>query len=135
MATHEIKIPNWRPARLNQFTDKSWYVRSKLKGADFKTIATYVKSLGVPPATGRRKVSLLVVLGKRQRECDPDAFWKSLNDALKKAGMLIDDNRNGCQLGEVEFVRSHDGSSSTTIILEDVGPAAKIRRLKKGEVI
>lgn len=134
MARHEIKIPDWHPAKLNELISKGWRTKHRLKTRDKNMVATYVLAQAVPAATGRRRVSLLIVLGKGHREPDPDAYWKSTLDALKQAEMLTDDDRKGCVMGEVEFVRSRDGSCSTTIILEDVAPAAKTRRLKKGEV-
>ncbi len=133
--TYRIKIPDWRPAMLNEYTDKSWYVRSKIKGVDRELVVTYALAAAIPPPVERRKVSLRIVLGKRQQTGDVDAHWKSLLDALKHAGVIKDDSRKWATFDpEIDFVRSHDGSCSTTIILEDVEPAAKIRRLKKGEV-
>jgi Holliday junction resolvase RusA-like endonuclease len=128
---HRIVIPNWQPARLNQFADKSWHVRSRLKAADKNMVAHYARQADVAPPEGRRKVSLVVVLRKGQRAPDTDAYWKSLLDALVKAGVLIDDNRNGCLTGDVEFQRSRDDGCETTIIVEDVEPAPKIRKVPK----
>jgi hypothetical protein len=49
----------------------------------------------------------------------PDSYWKSLLDALVHAGLLVDDNRQHVQLGEVEFERGT--ARATTITLEDLG--------------
>jgi hypothetical protein len=124
----------WIPARLNQLKDNRW-VSGKLKKRDRQIVACYVAKAETPPPSGRRKVSLRVVLAKGQRAPDVDSYWKSLLDSLVKAGALVDDNRNGCETGAVEFFRSPDGTHGTTIILEDVEPAPKIRKLKKGEVV
>lgn len=133
--THRIEIPNWHPSRLNQFTDRHWSVRSQAKKRDREMIATYSLKADAPKATGRRRVSLEVLLKKGQRPPDEDAFWKSLLDGLVKAGMLTDDNRQGVQLGEIRHTRSRDATHGTTIVLEDVEPAAKIPRAKRGRKV
>jgi hypothetical protein len=45
------------------------------------------------------------LLGPRQRGADPDAYWKSLLDALVHAGLLVDDSPKWCELGPVRFER------------------------------
>ena len=65
-------------------------------------------------------MSLFVTLGKGQRVCDADAFWKSALDALVHAGLLIDDNPRYCQLGEVVQKRGGEGERATVIVLTDV---------------
>jgi len=130
---HEIVIPQWHPARLNAIVDRGWHRGAKLKKRDREIVAGY--TAGIPRPSGRRKVSLRIVLAKGQRAPDVDAYWKSTLDSLVRAGVLVDDNRNGCQTGDVEFLRSPDATHGTTIIVEDVGPAAKIRKLKKGETV
>lgn len=130
MATYRIEIPMWHPARLNAVVDRGWRKGWRLKKRDREMIAAHLPLFGVPPATGRRKVSLAIVLAKGQRAPDVDAFWKSTLDGLVKAGALVDDNRIGCQMGDVVFARSCDRRFSTTIILEDVEPAAKIPKVK-----
>jgi hypothetical protein len=60
----------------------------------------------------------VLTLAPRQRACDPDAFWKSTLDALVHAGLLVDDNRQGCELGEVRFDRGT--ARRTVIVLADL---------------
>jgi hypothetical protein len=59
-----------------------------------------------------------LTLGPRQRGGDPDAYFKSVLDALVRAGLLIDDNRQGAELGDVTFARGL--ARRTEIVLEDV---------------
>jgi hypothetical protein len=59
----------------------------------------------VPKATGRRRVSLQIVLKKGQRAGDPDSYFKSLCAALVHVGMLVDDNPQGVELAPVAFSR------------------------------
>jgi hypothetical protein len=64
-------------------------------------------------------VSLVITLTARQRPADPDAFWKSLLDALVHAGLLADDDAAHVQLGGVIFRRG-EPPGGTEIVLEDV---------------
>ncbi|HKI30283.1 MAG TPA: hypothetical protein VKA46_00225 [Gemmataceae bacterium] len=121
MATHVLTIPDWHPARLNQLLTQHWRPRYRLKRADAALVATYAHLTGIPPATGRRRVLLRITLGPRQRAGDPDAYWKSLLDALKAARLLVDDNRQGVELGPVTFDRGP--ARATAITLENLGPA------------
>jgi Holliday junction resolvase RusA-like endonuclease len=63
-------------------------------------------------------VSLRITLARGQRGPDPDAWWKSALDALVHAGLLTDDNRQGVELGPVEYDRGPH--RKTVITLEDI---------------
>lgn len=116
--THRIPIKRWRPASLNQLMSGHWRAKHRLKLADRELVGMYAVQAGVPKAEGKRRVSLEIVLQGRQQEADPDAYWKSLLDALVYAGLLVDDSREWCELGAVTYSRGDEGS--TTIVLEDV---------------
>ena len=112
---YRIIIPRWWPARLNQ-NRGHWSKFARLKEVDANLVAAY--ALPFPRATGKRSVRLVVTLSGPGREPDPDAFWKSLLDALVKCGQLVDDSRKWCRLEPVEFVRGTE--RSTTIELRDL---------------
>lgn len=131
MATHVLRIDRWHPAAANQYMWKHWRVASRMKKADCRLVEIEAIAQGVPKAEGRRRVDIHIVLKKGQRERDPDAFWKSLNDALKKAGLLTDDNRKGVELGSYTCSRTRDDSHWTVVTLTDVEPAPKIKRHPK----
>jgi hypothetical protein len=114
---HVLDIPGWLPCRLNQLLGH-WHNRHRLKKADRETVGLYARLAGIPRARGKRRVSLVLTLAPRQRAADPDAFHKSLLDALTACGLLVDDNRQGCELGSVTFQRGRQ--KATTIILEDL---------------
>jgi hypothetical protein len=118
MGTHRIEVPNWLPTPLNRLLGCHWGTRSRLKRADADLVAVYAMRAGVPRATSRRRVTLRLTLGPRQRAPDPDALWKSLLDGLVRAGLLVDDNYQGVELGEVIFERGPE--QSTRIVLEDL---------------
>jgi hypothetical protein len=114
---HILEIPGWHPTRLNNLFGH-WVRCHRLKKADRETVGLYARMVGIPRAKGKRRVSLVLTLAPRQRAADPDAWWKSVLDALVQAGLLVDDNRQGCELGSVTFRRGRQ--RATTIILEDV---------------
>lgn len=109
-----IKIPNWYPTPLNKLLGH-WTVSAKRKKADSKLLITYMHHL--KPATKKRRVSLTIVLGKGQRACDPDAYFKSLLDGLVHSGQLKNDSKNWAELAPVKFLR---GDMATIIELEDM---------------
>lgn len=102
---HVLTIPNWHPVRLNQLLGCHWARRGRLKRQDRNLVAVYARLGCIPQARGRRRVGLTLTMAPRQRCPDPDCFWKSLNDALVHAGLLVDDGPKWCELGRVRFQR------------------------------
>ena len=103
-------------ARLNQLLG-DWRSAARLKKRDRAIVALACHEAGVLPAEGRRHVSLCVTLGPRQRAADPDAYFKSLLDALTSCGALRDDSRQWVELGAVTFERGP--AASMTVTIED----------------
>jgi hypothetical protein len=116
--THTIHVPAWHPARLNELLAGHWARRNRLKRHDGEVLALFSRLSGIPKATGKRRVSLVLTLAPRQRAGDPDGHWKSVLDALVAAGMLVNDSHVWCELGPVTFERGK--GKATTIILEDL---------------
>ncbi len=113
-----LVIDNWHPARLNSWDGRHWSVRARAKKFDRDLIGLEAIRQGIVKANGPRRVSLLIVLGKGQRGPDPDSLWKSTNDALVAAGLLVQDDRFHVELGTVTFSRGQ--TKRTEIVLEDV---------------
>lgn len=111
-----IEIPDWRPARINEFVHKHWAVGHRKKKADRDMLAMY--SRGKPKPEWARQVDMEITLKGKQQEADPDSYWKSLLDGLVHAGMLIDDRGMFCRLGQVTYKRGD--ATHTTIILTDL---------------
>ncbi len=117
MQRYTLRITNWHPHRLNELLG-SWKRCMRLKREDRQIVATYAKLADVPKATVKRRVSVTICLGPKQRGGDPDSYHKSLLDALKQAELIVDDNRQWVELAPVQYSRgSH---RETTIVLEDV---------------
>jgi len=113
-----ITIPNWRPVRDNQLVGVHWTKRKRLKDGDAEFVATYARQADTAPATGKRRVSLEIVLVGRQQETDPWAYLKSLLDALVKCKLLVDDSSEYVEWGGTTYTRGSE--PSTTIILKDI---------------
>jgi Holliday junction resolvase RusA-like endonuclease len=118
-----ITIPNWHPTPLNKLINGHWAIAAKRKKADRNLIYCYTRHL--PEATKKCRVHVAIILGKGQRACDPDAYWKSLNDALVHAKMLVNDSHKWVELMPIKFTR---GEMATIIRLEYL-EAAKWRSL------
>ncbi len=113
-----IDIPNWHPTPLNKLLTCHWAKAGRLKKADRDMVAFYAKVANVPPAEGRRRVSLTITLAPGQRGGDTDAYWKALLDSCVACGLLKNDNRQWCELAPVAFQRGE--TRSTRIELEDM---------------
>jgi hypothetical protein len=103
MICYTLEIHRWHPAPLNKLMEGHWSNGHRLKKTDRAMVAAYAG--GIPKAGGRHRVSLHIILDKGQRAAPPDAYQKSCLDALVHAGMLIDDNRQHCELAPVTFSR------------------------------
>lgn len=112
----KLVIPRWRPALVNELRGHHMHA-ARLKKIDANMVAGYVALNRIPKAAGRRRVDLTLVL-TTGREPDEDAVWKSLKDALKLCGMLIDDGRRWCEQGNVIFDRGKE--RATVIQLTDL---------------
>lgn len=94
MSIWTLELPGYHPTPLNQLLGRHHFARGRLKKQDAEVIGRAVLLYGVPPAAGKRTVRLHLVFGPGERGCDPDAYWKTLLDALVQAGALKDDTRN-----------------------------------------
>jgi Holliday junction resolvase RusA-like endonuclease len=116
-AVHGLILHGWHPARLNELLGH-WGPASKRKKRDRQLLAAIAAQAGTPKAAGKRRVGLRIVLGPKQRAGDADAYWKSLLDAMKHCGLILDDNRQNVELEPVRFDR--DEKPRTEIVLTDL---------------
>jgi Holliday junction resolvase RusA-like endonuclease len=118
MTIYTLEIPRWRPALLKELMC-SVKGKIRLKKRDREMVCAYALQAKIPRATGTRRVSLHVTLGKGMREFDVDAWQQSGLDAMKHAGLIMDDSARYVELGSVTF--SRDPSRwGTMITLEDL---------------
>jgi hypothetical protein len=111
---HEITVHDWHPTTLNKLITSHWAVANKMKKRD-KVEVRYASN-HIPKATQKRRVEIIIELGKGQRGADPDAYFKTVGDALVAAGLLVDDSHKWVEWSPVQYVR---GKKKTTIRLYD----------------
>jgi hypothetical protein len=112
VSKYVLTIDRWHPVLLNQWDGRHWAVRARLKRTDRKIVGLYARMAGIPPAIGKRRVSITLTLGPRQRGADPDGYWKSALGALAHSGLLLDDRRQ-C----VEIVTRRSGLTRLRVLV------------------
>lgn len=117
MPTHRLFIPDWRPARLNTILGH-WAKAGRIKKKDREIVGVYFHLEEIPKATGKRRVSLEIVLKGRQKQTDPDAYWKSLLDSLTACGAIVDDSEAYVELAGTTYRNGEP--CGTTIIMADL---------------
>ena len=124
-----VEIPNWHPIRTNEIVGADWRSVYKRKKEQHFLVAMSFWKAAVPPADRtidnypnrtKRRVTLTIVLGYRQRGGDPDAYWKVLLDSMVKCHVLVDDRKEWVELAPVQYERSE--KPATIIVLEDLEP-------------
>jgi hypothetical protein len=88
---HTLWIPHWHPTPLNKLLGNH-HKAGRRKRADRDMVMAYAHLSRLPQATGKRRIILEIILDKGMRKCDPDAYWKSLLDALQQAKLLVNDS-------------------------------------------
>lgn len=116
--THTLTIPRWTPTTLNRLLRMHWSARQRRLRADADLLAVYSLLQKVPKAAGKRRVAIELTVGLRSHRPDCDNVLKSSFDALVKAGLLLDDGPDACELGAV-VVRFGRGRE-TTFTLQDL---------------
>lgn len=112
-------VPNWIPTSLNKSIRRHWSEASRQKKAEAALIGAAAKAQDVPPAGGKRRVDLHVILPPGRKKLDDDNAWKSVLDGLVKAKLLIDDRREWKENGDITYSRALDGVHGTMILLYD----------------
>ena len=117
-----IDIPDFHPTPLNKLLG-NWRAAAKLKKADREMIWAYCRKAGITCYEGgaaqkKRSVELIITLELRQRACDPDAYQKSVGDALVNAYALWNDSHLWVEWLPVKFERGE--RKATRIVLRDL---------------
>jgi hypothetical protein len=118
VSRYTLRIPCWRPALINELL-RSVKDRIRRKKHDRSVVWAYAYQAKIPPARGRRRVSLHVTLGRGMKRFDEDAWQKSGLDALKHAKLIVDDTTAGVEIGSLTFDRDPTDWGSI-ISLEDL---------------
>jgi Holliday junction resolvase RusA-like endonuclease len=108
-----MRILDWMPTPLNRLLGQHWGKANRCTRDDAAEIRIAMEQQHVPPATTKRRLTVLVVLPPKRRAPDPDALTKSLADALVHAGALHNDSHLWVEHGPVQFAR---GQRLTTYV-------------------
>ena len=125
--TWQFAIPQFVPTALNALMRGRRRDRIRLAKGDRELVTYYARSSGIPPATGKRRVSIKVSMPGRRP--DPDSILKSTLDALVAAGLLRTDSSRWCQLGDVTV--EHGDERQTVVRLEDLPESVPSQSTKK----
>ena len=120
MTAYIIEIPNWNPTPLNKLIG-NWRKTSKLKAADRAMIWAALQEEGkfkIPYKQIKRSVEMTITLGKGERACDVDAYWKSVLDGLVHGYALWNDSSKWCEILPIKFERAE--KKHTRIVLRDL---------------
>jgi len=117
MPSYTMQIPNWHPAKINEWEGRHWSVKNRLKKRDKSIVWGAMLENKIPKATCKRRVELTIGLGYRQRGGDPDSYNKSLLDALVVCGLLVNDSKEWVEIAPVKYER---GEFFTRITLTDL---------------
>lgn len=111
-----IEIDGWRPERLNVII-RHWVKSKQAKDEATKMFSLAAQIAGCPVATGKRVLHLRLE-GFRIKP-DADAFDKVVLDALKRAGLITDDNERGL-LGRMGFEAVLGKEQRTVLLIGEV---------------
>jgi hypothetical protein len=118
MGRYVMEVPIWHPCSVNALMH-SVKRRIRLKQVDRQVVWSYGRLQQIPRARGKRRVQLTIILAPFQRAHDPDAYTKSLGDALVQAHLLVNDSYLWVEWMPTRFERSTSGWG-TRIMLEDL---------------
>ena len=116
MAKWTVILWDWRPPTANELFRGKLRRRMSLEKDAKAFLSVYCRLFEVPPATGKRRVTIRVEMPTRR--CDPDAFFKATFDALVACGALKGDSAVWLEIGTPEIV--HGERLKTVITLEDL---------------
>ncbi len=119
-AGYTLHIPRWHPCTVNQLYAGHWARRARLKKADRDVVRLYGSLSNIPPAETARRVGLTVILRPGRRAPDPDAFTKSLADALVLSGLLVNDSPKWVEHEPVRYERGTAADWGSRITLTDL---------------
>jgi hypothetical protein len=121
-------VPNWTPPSLNSFTGRHWKAINKAKRDVAELLTVYAMRAGIKRCTYTyrpvRRVRVAVLYAGSKP--DPDNLQKVLNDALKRARLIVDDSEEWMTPYTVGLKKT-EGEPSTFIFLRDLklGPEMK----------
>lgn len=127
-----MMMHNWFPASTNTLLDATHFERKRIKDDDLAAVNASLLEQGLrkvdPECPVRRRVCISLFLGekgkrRRGRRMDTDNACKSLYDALKRAGLIYEDNNKWCKQEMPEQIEGpfpELGGHGTVLTIEDL---------------
>lgn len=112
----KLSIEGWHPGRLNVII-RHWVKSKQAKDEAVRMFTLAAQAAGCPAATGKRVLHLKLE-GFRKKP-DADAYDKVVLDALKRSGLITDDDENGL-LGRMGFEAVLGKERRTTLLIGEV---------------
>lgn len=123
-----IRIPDWTPPSVNLAMGKHWPVGNKIKKEVAELLRVYGQMAGLRFVTDTyrpcRRVAIYAYYPSNQgRKPDPDNLTKITLDAMRQAGVIVDDDRNWLVWERPRICDAALPQSRTVIMVEDCDPA------------
>jgi Holliday junction resolvase RusA-like endonuclease len=112
----QLTVEGWHPMRLN-LAMQNWISRKQGKDDAIRMFTLAAQAAGCPAATGKRALHLRLE-GFRKKP-DADAYDKVVLDALKRSGLITDDDEAGL-LGRMGFEAVLGKERRTILLIGDV---------------
>lgn len=115
----QLVVPDWLPMSMNDLIKNSWNTYAGERRWIQHYLSTHYRE--VPPAMGKRAIEMMVVKSSGQYDDEPnlDGRSKATVDAMKKLGMVRDDNRKWLEWHHVK--EWHGARKGLVIRLWEVG--------------
>lgn len=107
-------VPDYLPPSLNQFVDRHWTKRMQFKKECVELFSHYGRD--VPKAESKRTVLFTLVRTGHDKEMDADNAAKKVGlDALKRCGLIVDDNEKWCECPKPVQIRGTERQTIVTL--------------------
>lgn len=121
MTAYKQFIPDWVPTSTNQLLGH-WGAAARKKKLDREMI--WAHCAHIPKAEKKRTLRVRLYINGKGRSPDPDNIQKSLHDALKKNGLIVDDSDKWLLAMQPEIIRPalSKGTEIFLMDMEDIKP-------------
>ena len=123
-----FSVPNWNPPSVNSFTGRHWAKIHKAKKDAAALLSVYALRCGVKRVTYQYRPVRRITVEVRYKGTEPDHdnYYKVLNDALKRALLIVDDSAKWLMPYLPTFTHT-DGDPELCMTIADVrlGPELK----------
>ncbi len=114
--TYTFSIPKYLPLSANELMRVHWSKRAKAVNDCAELVGAYSTIAQVPKATGRRRFTLKLILGPKNRRRDDDSSFKVCLDACVRCRLLVDDSPTWCELIPLQQEKGRARATVVTLV-------------------